>query len=1290
MINMRKPGNRIRKCIVQTDDVKTLTYHFFIASMASCSPRPRKMFDVILSYYGRGSRYNFVDDILYALERRGVSTHMDDISAYKAQLSILSQGIFDSSSSSVAVIIFCRDYSTTPKCLDELVKIIKLSKADEGGLIVLPVFYYVDPLELQNSDWTFPEIRRRSSYRFSEAFGAYSERNVKLWKQAILELTNLQGLTLSKNNTTGSDDHHFVEEIAETVIRNLGRRSGFDENVVELVKPHTKNARSLKAKSGVHSSKPSMDDSLKLQNFGWTYDVFLSFRGEDTRKNFVDHLRAALEGYEICTFNDNETLDRGKSIAPELLRAIEESAISVIIFSKNYASSTWCLDELVKIMSCRKKSGHIVFPVFYDVSPSDVRKQEGLFGEGFARNYKTDKMEMWREALVEAANLSGWDLKTAANGHEATCIKDIVKKIQRELNQITPVTVDDNLIGLEHRIEEVISLLDGPDDVCMIGIWGMGGAGKTTLARALFDEISYHFEGTSFLDNIREISQQYGLQHLQKLLLEDVTKEDDFRVRSVVDGKRMLIKRLARKKIFLVLDDVDAQSHIEALAGAITWFGKGSRVLITTRDEHVLVRHGIKGKNIYKISLLNDNEASQLFKCYAFKRSIPSKEYDEASQQVVQYATGLPLTLKVLGSFLCGKSLAEWTSALNKLKKIPEKETMEILKISYDSLDHEYQEAFLHIACFFRGWEKDVVFRILESCEFYPHIVTRVLVQKSLINISNEHLLMHDLIQEMGKDIVRRMQPDELGRRSRLWDPHEVADVLKENTGKEEIKAIVVGNLHEVESINMSEAFKNMRKLRLLYFHAMVKEMTPHGPEYLPNELRWLTWKHFSLGSLPESFHANKLVGLEMPHSKIEQLWDRREVKVLHKLKFLDLSYSKLTKTPDFNQIPNLERLNLGCCFNLLEVHTSIGVLQRLVYLSLFGCSNLKHLPESLGNLVCLAELNVSHCMIEELPRTIGNLCNLVQLNLTYCENLKSLPNTISRLCCLETLDLHHCSNLKELPENLDGLERLEYLIASSSGVRHLPDAISRLKCLKTLDLHHCLRIETPLNLNAVYSEIGIRQNLAYLNLSCCIQLKEFPESIGDLKNLSKLDLSHNTIQELPSSIGNLTKLIHLNLTYCKNLERLPITIVRLKDLKTLQLHGCISVESLPENIGQLESLEDLIVSSTSIRSIPNSIRRCKHLKDLNVHDCKSLTYLPPALGDMESLEVFRASNSAIMVIPDSICSSKSLRVLDLRGCFNLQELPTYLSNIESLEEIYISGTRVSELPPSIDGFKVT
>ena len=141
-----------------------------------------------------------------------------------------------------------------------------------------------------------------------------------------------------------------------------------------------------------------------------TYDVFLSFRGEDTRYIFTDHLYSALGRRGIRTFRDDK-LKRGEAIAPELLKAIEESRFSIIVFSENYARSTWCLDELVKIMEC-KDMGHAVFPIFYHVEPSEVRKQSGRFGEAFAgyeENWK-DKIPRWRRALTEAANLSGWHL----------------------------------------------------------------------------------------------------------------------------------------------------------------------------------------------------------------------------------------------------------------------------------------------------------------------------------------------------------------------------------------------------------------------------------------------------------------------------------------------------------------------------------------------------------------------------------------------------------------------------------------------------------------------------------------------------------------------------------------------------------------------------------------------------------------------------------------------------------------------------------------------------------------
>ncbi|XP_059668941.1 disease resistance protein Roq1-like [Cornus florida] len=108
------------------------------------------------------------------------------------------------------------------------------------------------------------------------------------------------------------------------------------------------------------------------------YDVFLSFRGEDTRKNFVDHLHAAIQQKGIDTFKDDEKIERGKSISTALLTAIKESRFAVIVSSKNYASSSWCLDELVEIIECKNKIGQIVFPIFYNVDPSKVRKQQGV------------------------------------------------------------------------------------------------------------------------------------------------------------------------------------------------------------------------------------------------------------------------------------------------------------------------------------------------------------------------------------------------------------------------------------------------------------------------------------------------------------------------------------------------------------------------------------------------------------------------------------------------------------------------------------------------------------------------------------------------------------------------------------------------------------------------------------------------------------------------------------------------------------------------------------------------
>ena len=149
---------------------------------------------------------------------------------------------------------------------------------------------------------------------------------------------------------------------------------------------------------------------------GFKYDVFLSFRGSDTRKNFTDHLYAALKQKGIFTFRDDEKLERGTFIAPELLRAIEESRFAVVIISQDYASSSWCLVELAKIVECMEKERLIVLPVFHYIDPSDVRNLRKTFGEAFAEHEARDEdnikeVHRWKAALTKVASIAGWDLQ---------------------------------------------------------------------------------------------------------------------------------------------------------------------------------------------------------------------------------------------------------------------------------------------------------------------------------------------------------------------------------------------------------------------------------------------------------------------------------------------------------------------------------------------------------------------------------------------------------------------------------------------------------------------------------------------------------------------------------------------------------------------------------------------------------------------------------------------------------------------------------------------------------------
>nr|AXU93529.1 RPP4/RPP5-like protein [Arabidopsis thaliana] len=989
------------------------------------------------------------------------------------------------------------------------------------------------------------------------------------------------------------------------------------------------------------------------------YDVFPSFSGVDVRKTFLSHLIEALDRRSINTFMDHGIV-RSCIIADELISAIREARISIVIFSENYASSTWCLNELVEIHKCYEKGDQMVIPVFYDVDPSHVRKQTGEFGDAFKNTCEDkpeDQKQRWVQALTDISNIAGEDLRNGPN--EAHMVEKIANDVSNKL--ITRSKCCDGFVGTEDHLEAIKSVLClESKEARMVGIWGQSGIGKSTIGRALYSQLSSQFPLRAFLTYKSTSGSDVSGMKLswEKELLSEILGQKDIKI----EHFGVVEQRLKHKKVLILLDDVDNLEFLKTLVGKAEWFGSGSRIIVITQDRQLLKAHEID--LVYEVKLPSQGLALKMISQYAFGKDSPPDDYRELAVEVVELAGNLPLGLSVLGSSLKGRDKDEWVKMMPRLRNDSDDKIEETLRVGYDSNVKELLE---------------------------DDVGLTMLAEKSLLRITpGGYIEMHNLLEKLGREIDLAKSKGNPGKRQFLTNFEDIREVLTEKTGTVTLLGIRLPPkkfLTTRPSLIDEESFKGMRNLQFLEWYGDL----PQSLVYLPLKLRLLEWYGCPLKSLPSTFKAEYLVKLIMQNSELEKLWEG--TLPLGSLKEMNLRYSNnLKEIPDLSLAINLEELDLVGCISLVTLPSSIqnAIKLRTLYCSghyilidlksLERMCNLEYLSvdcsrmEGTQGIVYfpskLKRLWWENCPLKRLPSNF-KVEYLVELTMQFSE-LEKLWDGTQPLGSLKKMNLRYSNNLKEIPDLSLAINLEELNLSECESLVTLPSSIQNAIKLRTLDMSDCKKLESfPTGLNL--------ESLEYLNLTGCPNLRNFPAIIMGCSDVDFPE-GRNEI-EVEDCFWN--KNLPAGLDYLDCLMRCMPCEFRPEQLTFLNVSG-YKLEKLWEGIQSLGSLKRMNLSeSENLTEIPD-LSKATNLEHLYLNNCKSLVTLPSTIGNLHRLVRLEMKEcTGLEVLPTDLNLS-SLETLDLSGCSSLRTFPLISTRIECL---YLENTAIEEVPCCIENF---
>ncbi|XP_010437372.1 PREDICTED: probable disease resistance protein RPP1 [Camelina sativa] len=1039
------------------------------------------------------------------------------------------------------------------------------------------------------------------------------------------------------------------------------------------------------------------------------YHVFPSFHGSDVRRSFLSHVLLEFRRKGIDLFIDND-IERSKSIGPEVIDAIRRSKIALVMLSRNYASSSWCLDELVEIMKCREELGQLVVTVFYEVDPTDVKKQTGDFGKLFKKTCKgktKERGEIWRRALAQVATIAGFHSRSWNN--EASMIENLTTRISNVLNDSAPSRDFDGLVGMGAHMEKMESILClDSDEARMIGILGPSGIGKTTIARYLYNKHSHQFQLSVFMTDIKSVYprlcyDEYSakLQLQNQMLSQLLNHKEDINICHL----GVLPDRLKDKKVLVVLDGVDRLEQLDALAKKTRWYGPGSLIIITTQDPRLLKAHGIN--QIYKTDFPAPDEALQIFCMHAFGQKSPKYGFMKLSKEATELAGVLPLRLKLMGRSLRGRSRKAWTEALPRLCARVDREIRNLTAtdISNNSQGQVEMEAHVEktepILCMDSD-EENMVEAIVSDTEIrlnnsaiVSEIEIRLNNSPSLSDLENivgmeAHMEKIEPMLCMDSDEVRIIGivgPSGIGKTT-------IAHFLYQQLSHQFQWSTIMANIQGFNGNtyhNEHNAKLHLQKqlLSQLSNQNYTDEIFPLGvaQEMLKDKKVFIVLDDVDssgqLDALAKETHGFGIGSRIIITTRNERLLKEYGIDHIYKVDF---------PSPD-------DALQIFCMYTFGQKSPCDGFVELAQEVTTLSGEH----PLGLQLMGTYLQGMSKKEWINELPTFRSNLDGGIMsiVKLTYdslCgEDKESFHNQIACISngdCNVTVEEYLAKSFSEVGQEVIIINQdIKDLYTNDSALEGF-DGLLRRECCPVTRWPSKWYPESLYELYIPHSKFeklweGIRPlgKLRLMDLSSSKNLKKLPD-LSTAFNLKRLDLSCcSSIVELPYSIGDATGLLVLTLEYCTSLVGLPSSIGNITNLKELYLTGCSSLVELPSSIGNAINLQELYLRCcSSLVKLPSSVGSAINLQKLNLEYCSSLVKLPSSIGDAINLkELYLAGCSSLVELPASIGNATNLQQLNLEYCSRLVRLPSSIGNAINLKELYLTGcSSLVELPPSI------